>query len=78
MNTQIMMYLVCNTEITGGFMEPTGHGQKGTGYAIFEGSPDTITTVDPGPYNIGIDYTLGKTPGRATDAIDEELGIAVK
>ena len=49
------------TEITGGFMEPTGHGQKGTGYAIFEDSPDTITTVDPGPYNIGIDYTLGKT-----------------
>lgn len=56
------------TEITGGFMEPSGHGNKDTGYAIFESNPETVTVVSPGPYNVGIDYTLDLTGDQLTRA----------
>ena len=55
-------------EITAGFIKPTGHGYKSsTSYAIFDNDPNTIQTVAPGNYNIGIDYDVN-TPDEATKA----------
>jgi hypothetical protein len=54
-------------EITGGFMEPHGHGPKGTTYAIFGDKPQTIQTLSPANRNIGIDYVV-QTKDQATSA----------
>ena len=60
-----------DVEITGGFMEPSGHGDKNQqAYVIFENDPNNIvsfpdTLISDGQggytndnYNIGIDYTV--------------------
>jgi hypothetical protein len=41
-------------EITGGFMEPHGHSNKGPTYAILGNSPQTIQTLPASDRNIGI------------------------
>ncbi|ELS00640.1 putative peptidoglycan-binding domain-containing protein [Xenococcus sp. PCC 7305] len=44
--------------VTGGFMEPKGHGYKGRARkAIFRDG--SMKTINPGNYNIGFDYTKG-------------------
>ena len=44
--------------VTGGFMEPTGHGYKSeTRKAIYRNG--TLKTIHPGHYNIGFDYGKG-------------------
>ena len=50
-------------KITGGYMEPSGHGYK-NGTALFIGGsdPTDIQSIGPGSYNIGIDYVLASDP----------------
>lgn len=62
-------------KISSGFMEPSGHGDKGkSSYAIFANDPNNIVQVPSTPvtdkndnYNIGIDYVV-QTPDKATRA----------
>lgn len=47
---------------TGGFMEPHGHGYKSEArYFIDSSNLDHIQRIDPGYYNIGVDYVV-QTP----------------
>lgn len=60
--------------VTGGFMEPEGHGWKPTSYAIFSDNLSSIKTLDPSKRNYGIDYVVTTSgdpihnwyPGRVT------------
>ena len=69
------------TEVTGGFMEPSGHGNKKKQvYVIFENDPNNIvsfpnTLIPDGQggytndnYNVGIDYTLDLNGDQLTKA----------
>ena len=47
-----------NITVTGGFMEPSGHGGKPTSYAIFSSNSASIRTLAPSNRNYGIDYVV--------------------
>ena len=49
--------------MTGGFMEPSGHGRKDRHlYAIFSAQPNSYQTIPPISYgNVGIDYDVNVT-----------------
>ena len=50
-------------KITGGYMEPSGHGYKNQTALFIGGSdPTDIQSIGPGSYNIGIDYVLNSDP----------------
>jgi len=50
-------------EITGGYMEPSGHGYKNQTALFIGGSdPTDIQSIGPGSYNIGIDYVVKTDP----------------
>ncbi|MEM7051880.1 MAG: peptidoglycan-binding protein [Acidobacteriota bacterium] len=43
-------------EISGAFMEPSGHGGKSEKFAIFSDAPNTVERRPPSNMNLGIDY----------------------
>lgn len=50
-------------KITGGFMEPSGHGYKGSSARYISGDdPGNVETTNTDYYNIGIDYVLETSP----------------
>ncbi len=56
--TQYSNKIMGSVFVTGGFMEPNGHGYKSTArQAIFKDG--SMRTMSPGNYNIGFDYTKG-------------------
>ncbi|MEL4894988.1 hypothetical protein [Crocosphaera sp. Alani8] len=59
--------------VTAGFMEPHGHGFKGTSRKAIRRDGSMIT-VSPGNYNIGFDYSKGF----GTKVISMYSGIVTK
>ena len=55
--TQYNNKIMGSVLVTGGFMEPFGHGRKRGSKAIFRDG--SLKTINPGNYNIGFDYTKG-------------------
>lgn len=51
-------------EITGGFMEPNGHGGKPTTNAIFSSDPNKVQQLAPSNRNLGIDYVAYNADGK--------------
>lgn len=71
--TQYTNRIMGSVYVTGGFMEPHGHGRKNyTKRAIF--ADGTIKTIGPGNHNIGFDYTKGY----GTDTICMYSGVVTK
>lgn len=44
--------------VTGGFMEPNGHGRKSPKQAIFSEDPDAIVDLPASNRNLGVDYVV--------------------
>jgi peptidoglycan hydrolase-like protein with peptidoglycan-binding domain len=56
-------------EITGGFMEPSGHGSKPTTHAIFSSDPNKVQQLAPSNRNLGIDYVAYNADGKVDNNV---------